>query len=79
PLVWRPHASLAVAYALQGNTEGAHQELAEARRLFPQLSGNAYTQILQFKKPPIPGKEAPFIEFRDLSAKVLHDLGLPDK
>ncbi len=79
PLVWRPHANLAVAYALQGNTEGAHDELTEARRLNPALTVNAYEQTLSFKKPPIPSKESRFIEFRDTSAKALRDLGLPEK
>jgi len=79
PLVWRPHASLAVVYALQGNAEAAHDELAEARRLNPALTVKLYEQTLRFKKPPIPSKEARFIEFSDASTKALRDLGLPEK
>jgi len=79
PLVWRPHANLAVAYALQGNTEGAQTELAAARRLNPALTVKAYRQTLSFKKQPIPSKEDRFIQFSEESGKALHDLGLPDE
>ncbi len=79
PLVWRPHASLAVAYELAGNTEGAQTELADARRLNPALTVRSYEQTLSFKKAPVPGSEDRFIAFRDESAKALLALGLPEK
>jgi TolB-like protein len=79
PLVWRPHASLAVAYELDGNTDGAQTELAEARRLNPTLTVKSYEQTFSFKKPAVSGKEDRFIAFRDESSKALRDLGLPDK
>ena len=47
PRLAGPHAWLAAAYALAGNSEGATAELVEARR----LSGdNRYTTLANFKR-----------------------------
>jgi len=78
PSVWRARASLAVAYALHGNSDAAQDELAEVRRLNPALTISVFEQTLSFKKPAIPSKEARFIEFTERSSQVLRDLGLPD-
>jgi TolB-like protein/class 3 adenylate cyclase/Flp pilus assembly protein TadD len=46
PENWQPHANLAAAYALKGDTERAGAELAEARRL---VSDDRYSSLARFK------------------------------